>query len=464
MGGRLHVLAWVAAGAFCALYYAAAPPWPDDWDGIGFVESIGAFDLAHFRPHPPGYPVYVALLRAASTLTRDPIKACAIVGAVSGAAVFLFTHAAARSRVGDGVALLLATLVGASPGVWRACSGVGSEAPALACAAMCAWGLSRARADRPVFAGALGIGAGLGLGVRLSWAPIFVSAVLLAPRGARARAWSLAAGGCASWAIPFMALVGGVPLATLLATHLSGHVAIWGGTIATAGGAIRVAWLARDIFVDGLGAGCDFLGVLVALAAAACLAKGVLLWRASGWQGRGQLAVLVVPYLLWIAFGQNLRDQPRHALPLVALLAASLALPAARSRASFIAPAALTLLVTFRSALDSTARRAIPPPGQQLVDLARAQASPATIAVFGAASVRFFELSELASSAHVAGSFGEVVMELTRMRELPSRVWVTSELAGLEDHARSLRPVATLCRPPRLDRRARCLGVFEWKL
>jgi len=27
---------------------------PDDWDGVGFVESVRDFDLARFRPHPPG--------------------------------------------------------------------------------------------------------------------------------------------------------------------------------------------------------------------------------------------------------------------------------------------------------------------------------------------------------------------------------------------------------------------------
>ena len=46
------------------LLAVSAPPWPDDWDGLGFLASIKKFDMDHFAPHPPGYPVYVALLRA----------------------------------------------------------------------------------------------------------------------------------------------------------------------------------------------------------------------------------------------------------------------------------------------------------------------------------------------------------------------------------------------------------------
>ena len=454
----------LAACAFGALLFIAAPPWPDDWDGIGFVESIRGFDLAHFRPHPPGYPVYVALLRVAAAVARDPMRACALVGAVSGVLVVAFAYAAARMRVSSRSACLLATLVGVSPGVWRACSAVGSEAPALACLAVCAWGLSRARAAAPSSASVLGLGAGLGLGIRLSWAPLFVSVLALAPRGTRMRAWSFAAGGCALWAIPFLALVGRVPLVTLLTAHLSGHVAIWGGTVVTEPGAVRAAWLARDVFVDGLGVGSDPLGILVAVAAAASLVQVVLSWKASRWHGAGRIAVLVVPYLVWIALGQNLRDQPRHAVPIVALVAAALALAGSRSLGAFLAPAVLALLLACRSAADSRERRAIPPPGQQLVELARAQPATEALPIFGAASVRFFELSEIASSAHAAGSFGEVVLALTRMHQLPSRVWMTSELAGLDDPAGSLRRIATLCRPPRLDRRAPCLGVFEWKL
>ena len=451
----------LALCVYAALLDAAAPRWPDDWDGVGFVEAIREFDLARFHPHPPGYPVYVALLRAAATLARDPMRACAWVAAVSGALAIALTYLAARREAGTQAALMAATLVGVSPGVWHACSGVGSEAPALACLAACAWGLTAAREGGWAPASALGLGAGLGLGVRLSWGPLFLAALAMAPRAQRARAWLTALVAGAAWAIPLVATVGAAKLYALCAAHLSGHAARWGGTIATEPGGIRLVWLARDVFVDGLGVGSDPLGIAIGALALAAALQTLVLWRAAGWRRWQGVLFLVVPYLLWIGLGQNLRDQPRHALPLVALLAAALALSAGRSLA-FAVTSVLALLLGLRSASDSYARRTIPPPGQQLVNLARAEPSPARLAVYGVASIRFFELSDHPSIARAAGSLGEVSLALTRLPELPARVWVTSELAGLNDASSPLRPVANLCRPPRLDRRSPCLSVYEF--
>jgi hypothetical protein len=192
--------------------------------------------------------------------------------------------------------------------------------------------------------------------------------------------------------------------------------------------------------------------------------QALLAWRRAGWRGWAFAVAVVAPYLLWIALGQNLRDQPRHALPLVALLAAALALPASRSRSALAVVGALALVVSLRTALDAQARRTIPPPGQQLVELARAQVAPARLAVFGVSSVRFFELTELADRAFAAGSLGDVQVRLARLDTLPARVWVTGELEGLTGSAWPLEHVATLCRPPRLDRRLPCLEVYAWKL
>jgi hypothetical protein len=106
----------------------------------------------------------------------------------------------------------------------------------------------------------------------------------------------------------------------------------------------------------------------------------------------------------------------------------------------------------------------VPPPGQQLVQLAHAQPSPGALAVFGVSSVRFFELDELAPHAFAAGTLGDVQVRLTHLDTLPERVWVTDEVDGRDASPWPLVPVATLCRPPRIDRRAPCLDVFEWRL
>jgi hypothetical protein len=455
----------LALGAYGALLFASAPAWPDDWDGVGFVESIQDFDLGRFHPHPPGYPVYVALLRIAAVIAGDPMRACVGVAAASGAVAIAFTWDAVRRSAGERTAWMAAVAVAVAPAVWRICSGVGSEAPALACAAACGWGIAVSSRPGPSrsWAGAiaLGVGAGIGVGVRLSWAPLYAAALGMAPRAGRARASGAAAVACAAWATPFVARVGAAKLAGLYTEHFAGHAARWGGTIVTEPGTVRLLWIARDVFVDGLGAGSDGVGVAIGALVAVAAWQAMLRWRAGRWRSWRAVAGAVVPYLLWIGLGQNLRDQPRHAVPLVALLAAGLAVAAGESRRACAVAGALAMATSLRAAADAHARRTIPPPGEQLVELARAQPSPERLAVFGAASVRFFETTELAPRARVVGSLGEAHLELTRFAVLPARVWVTSEVAGLDDPTTRLSLIANLCRPARIDRAMPCLRIFE---
>jgi hypothetical protein len=455
----------LALSAYATLLALEAPAWPDDWDGVGFLESVSRFDLARFQPHPPGYPVYVALLRVAAWVAHDPMRAAVIVAVASGVVTVACTWDTLRAVAGERAAWCGAVLVAAAPVVWRACSGVGSEAPALACLAASAWGLARGPKMGPWRGVATGLAAGLGLGARLSWAPLFAAALFLTPRGSRLRAGAAAALGTTTWAVPLVALVGPARLYALYEVHFAGHAQRWGGTFVTEPGAVRVAWLARDVLVDGLGVDRDALGVALSAVLLSAAVLAMAAWRAASWRGWKAALLVVVPYALWIALGQNLRDQPRHALPLVAILAAALSLPAATGRRVTLGLlAALATLLATRAALDAHARRTIPPPGQQLLELARAQPEPQRLAVYGVSSVRFFENTEMADRAAPAGSLGDVQIRLTRLDRLPSQVWVTGEVEGRDSSSWPLEPVATLCRPPRLDRRAPCLGVWSWKL
>ncbi len=395
-GGARRALRAATLGAYGATLLASAPPWPDDWDGVGFVEAVRDFDMARMRPHPPGYPVYVALLRVADAVVRDPMRACALVAALDGVVAIGLAWDAARRIAGERAAWLVAVLVGTAPLVWRACSGVGSESAALACAAACAWGLVVAR-SRPAVGGlALGAAAGLGLGVRLSWAPLYLPALAIAPRPARAPAASAAAVGCAAWLAPLAAVVGPRALVAQYAAHAAGHAGRWGGSVLTQPGAVRLAWLARDLFVDGFGAGADAPGIAVGALLAAAAAHAAWAARRAPRRWAPAALAVAVPYLVWIALGQNLREQPRHAVALVALGAAAVAIAAARSRAGLLIASALAAAMACRTTFDARARRTIPPPGAQLVELARAQPSPRRLLVMGGASVRFFETTELA--------------------------------------------------------------------
>jgi hypothetical protein len=449
--------AFATFAVLAAFRFLSTPPWPDDWDGIGFVDAVTRYDLDHFAPHPPGYPVYVALLRVAFSFTSVPMQAANSVAIAAGLAAVLFVAGAALRRLGVARAAWIASFVTLSPLVWRASTAVGSEGPAFAFASAAIFGATCRRTSAPWWIGAA---IGLGLGVRLSWAPLFVPLFALAPPGTRVRTLLVAIGATLSWCIPFIAIVGPSHLLALMRTHATGHFMVWGGSaIREPGATLRAAWLARDLFVDGLGVDADILGLGIAALGTGLGWLGFSAWRANGYPHARWLA-LFVPYAAWIGLGQNLHQQPRHALPLVAALAAALGLAATTSPRTRATGALFLALTALRTGDDAHARLTIPPPGEQLARLALSLA--AGVATFGGPSARFFELHPGSVSGTVA-TLGEVHLALARLSPLPSRVLVTSELEGLATSSYPLEPLATLCRPARIDRRAPCIDVLEWK-
>jgi hypothetical protein len=453
----------------------SAPAWPDDWDGLGFLASIDHFDLARFAPHPPGYPVYVALLRLAARLTPSAIVAADTVAVLSGVTALAALGAAMARMTGPGIgprpgvdhapakpgtcrpiAAAVVVCVAACPLVWRCASGVGSEAPALALLALAAWAVSLRGPRSAVAAGAL---VGLGLGVRASWAPLYLPLLLFAPRGQRVRASVAALGAVLAWGVPFVLTVGPSQLVALSRTHLVGHASRWGGTALTEPS--RVRYLARDLFVDGLGMDGDVLGLVLAFVGAVAIALALVAWRRASWRGAGSAAILLGPYLVWIAVGQNLRQEPRHSLPLVVAIALGLVLAAWFDRRARVPVVVLFLLCSVRTVTDARARCTIPPPAEQLVALVRTLPDRGTVAVFGGASARFFEGTDLAPRARAVGTLGDALLALDRMEWLPTRVLVTGEIDGLADSPYPLAPFVTLSRPPRNDRKQPTLVVYE---
>jgi hypothetical protein len=442
----------ISGVAMCGLFFLMSCPWPDDWDGLGFLASIRHFNLDAFAPHPPGYPVYVALLKLANHVVPTPLRACLLIAGFCGALTVLFSAEAFRMafRTPPYVGALVALAVAMTPIAFHAATVVGSEAPALMFASVALYGLA---VRSPL---AVGIGVGLGLGVRASWAPFYLPMLFLAPRGRR-RALVTAAIAILAWMIPFLYEVGPAHLFHILRVHLAGHATRWGGTALTEPG--RARFLARDIFIDGLGIDDDPLGIALAIAAAVTAAISLDTWRRAKWIYLGPAVLLIVPYLAWITIGQNLREQPRHALPLVALLAAGLAAAGwADKRARWAAIPLFTLMVV-RTGMDANDRRHDPPAAVRIRHYIESLPDSDQVLVFGTASIRYFDGSPLASRTRGAEFLGDVVMALHRVDKMPTRIFTTSEIT--EERGRRGEKVATFCRPERLDRKRPCLELFE---
>ena len=463
------VLLLAVAVAYAVVLFIASPAWPDDWDGIGFVESMRGFDLASFRPHAPGYPVYVALLRLAAIALGPSVTAAALVAAVAGG-VTLFAAGRALVIFAGKSATSSVLLFAATPLVFHAGSGVGSEAPALAFYALACWAVVlELSARRPRYAaGAVGFAVALGLGTRLSWAPLYLPLLVFVPRGRRAQAAAGLALGLAAWLVPFVVVVGPAQWLASMRTQAAGHFTRWGGSELTEPGAFRVILFGRDLFVDGLGAGSEALGIATALVVAAIAFAGVSDWSEEGFPHARGVAIAVVPYALWVLVGQNVAAQPRHLLPLAALVALACAETTRRLSRMHILGVALGILFASHAAIDAEARRTTAPPGVQLLQAVDKLPPPAdgrAEVLFGAASTRFVELeprlpTPTAPRVLPAATMGDVELAEGKLDHLPTTVLVTSEITG-PTAPRGAKPFGTYCRPERLDRRAPCLTVYR---
>ena len=204
---------------------------------------------------------------------------------------------------------------------------------------------------------------GLGLGVRASWAPLLVPMLVLARPAHRVYALTAALVAVLAWAIPFVWIVGPFHLAVLLKTHLVGHTSRWGGTAIT--DPVRLRYLARDVFVDGLGGGGDALGLTILAVGAVSGVLALIAWRRRSWCGWRAAMTVVAPYLVL----DRPRSEPAPAASSPAPLSWSRsprrsAWPPRSIGASEAPILALFALTAVRSATDAHERRTIPRPAR----------------------------------------------------------------------------------------------------
>ena len=79
----------VLALVFFVAHLVYLPSTLEDIDSLNFALGIHDFDPARHQPHPPGYPVFIALAKLVRVMTPSDAAALAILGAIFGAlAVF----------------------------------------------------------------------------------------------------------------------------------------------------------------------------------------------------------------------------------------------------------------------------------------------------------------------------------------------------------------------------------------
>jgi hypothetical protein len=271
--GRWRWVALAIAAVFLLGHVPFLAPTLEDLDSVNFALGVRHFDPTEHRPHPPGYPIYIALAKlstaafdwmspsgartaaaavpapaAADTrrdLTDNGARGLAIWSAIFGAlAVFplfaLFRHLDGDSGRAAPAAVVLAV---ASPLFWftavRPLSDVPGLVAAVAGQALLAAAFMRlsaaphassaapsagpaddpalARSDRPLLAGLFISALAVGLRSQAVWLTMPLAVFVLAYRVARGRAGRTlvlsavaAVVGAIIWAVPLVVFTGGV--------------------------------------------------------------------------------------------------------------------------------------------------------------------------------------------------------------------------------------------------------------
>jgi hypothetical protein len=240
MSASSRLVLLVVSLAFFIAHVRTLPGTLEDIDSVNFALGVESFDVAKHQPHPPGYPVYIALGKAstaavglvAPSADRDRRAAAglALWGLVAGtAAAWLF----AELWIALGLSPLVATIGGVlavtSPLFWftaaRPLSDVPGLVAAVAAQALVARGLMQIRASaaaggaragmRALLWGALVAGIAVGVRSQAMWLAgpllLWAAIVLIAARRVRDAAMTVGAGaiGVLLWAVPLVWASGG---------------------------------------------------------------------------------------------------------------------------------------------------------------------------------------------------------------------------------------------------------------
>jgi hypothetical protein len=252
----LAVAAAAIALGVAAGHLTALPSTLEDIDSVNFALGVRDFDPAQHRPHPPGYPVYVALGKAATAATaalwpdgradRVEARALAALSFAGGLLLCWWTARAFSALTADGDGRLgrppvsrraiLATLLAATaPLTWYMTSRPMSDVPGLA-AAMAAlvflglgWWRQRpgpdgdrrlepaamAASGQAIVLGALLAGFSVGFRSQTLWITAPLLALVLIDRVGRGVAGAMLgssiafAAGALAWGVPLLVASGG---------------------------------------------------------------------------------------------------------------------------------------------------------------------------------------------------------------------------------------------------------------
>lgn len=374
------------AAVFLAAHLPLLPPSLEDVDSINFAMGVRDFDVARHQPHPPGYPLFIALGKSATPVLEaagveaPEARGLSVWSVAAGAACIFLLFSLFRGL--DGAerrawwAMLLAVT---APLFWftalRPLSDMTGLAAALAAQALLVPVVLGRASPRHLVLGALVAGLAIGFRSQTFVLTLPLLALALAVPGIRLRAGErLAAVGAAGVGV----LAWGVPL-LLASGGLTEYLVALGSQAGEDFEGVEMLWLARSprVLADALLHTFIWPWGHVVLGGIVCALSLVGVVHAA-LRMRRVLVVLAVAYGPYAVFHLLFQEfeMVRYALPLVVPLA-YLAAVAFDIRPAWLGPgasllAAASLVVTVPATL-AYARE--PSPGFRLVEDVRALAA-----------------------------------------------------------------------------------------
>jgi hypothetical protein len=358
-GSRSWQLAAVMAVLFLAGHLPFLASTLEDVDSVNFALGLRHFDPAQHRPHPPGYPIYMALGKLADTVLSEP-HALALWGALFGAlAAFALlrifacldaldpaaNHASGKAsgatpgREWISAPVLAVLLTMTAPLYWMTASRPMSDMAGLA-AVLVAQALlltaavrlreaeaagvgaydaaALARSGRLVLMGAFMTAIAIGFRSQAAWLTLPLLALVIVFRAGRGAAGAIIgsmvwfAAGTLLWLVPLVVASGGPRAYVNALTSQAGED--WSGVdlLATNFGLRRLAFALYETFVR------HWDPAALAILLFAVLGGILLLWQ----RRRAFVTVVAasVPYLVFhLLFQETVTT--RYALPLVVPIA-----------------------------------------------------------------------------------------------------------------------------------------------
>ena len=304
----------------------------EGWDCIDFALGLHDYDIAHYQPHFPGYPVYMSFCWLVHLFTDSDVLTLTIPGAVLGSITLVPLFYLARRMFTEKVAWLAVFLFIVNPFCWLQSEKALSDAVGLFFIVVSAQLLfyastSRVNALRYLISGSVMLG--ICMGVRLSYFPFVVlwlyTLYVLSryDKGKKMIGYGVSAfilGTCV-WLVPLTCYTGLKPLLVNGFSFTFGHFSDWGGSVATSKNVLlRSSDFVWCLFCNGLGFWC-YDTTVIRILPSIIMGTGIIFYfRYLSNDNKSRFIMFyILPYFIWVFFGQNL-EKPRHVLPLIPVI------------------------------------------------------------------------------------------------------------------------------------------------